>query len=133
MRWIVTFRPLLIAANAEALNPRHIREVRQPGLILNMICHRANAQKDAAFEANADEPTVIYLRRTPIGVALGCIGVVLVLIFLVATTLLACVVYPFIWLSIKSGLLAKRQSPFGSEAGKKSTRRFRFSNLVPGR
>jgi hypothetical protein len=43
------------------------------------------------------------------------------------------VLYPFIWLSIKSGLLAKRNSPFGSEGGQKNTRRFRFSNLVPGR
>jgi hypothetical protein len=98
-----------------------------------MICHRANAQEDTAIESNADEPTVIYLRHTPIGIALGCIAVVLVLIFLVATTLLACVAYPFIWLSIKSGLLAKRRSTFGSEAGQKTTRRFRFSNLVLGR
>jgi hypothetical protein len=98
-----------------------------------MICHRANAQKDTAIVATADEPTVIYLRRTPLGIALGCIAVVLVLIFLVTTTLLACVVYPFIWLSIKSGLLAKHKSPCGSEAGQKNTRRFRFSNLVLGR
>jgi hypothetical protein len=98
-----------------------------------MICHRANAQKDRAIEADTDEPTAIYLRRTPTGVALGCIGVVLVLVFVATSTLLACVLYPFIWLSIKSGLLAKRNSPFGSEAGQKNTRRFRFSNLVPGR
>lgn len=98
-----------------------------------MIRHPANAQKDRAIEANADEATAIYLRRTPTGVALGCIAVVLVLIFLAVSTLLACLVYPFIWLSIKSGLLAKRKSPLVSEAGQKNTRRFRFSNLVPGR
>ena len=89
-----------------------------------MICHPANAQKDRAIEANADEPTAIYLRRTPTGVALGCIAVVLVLIFVAASTLLACLVYPFIWLSIKSRLLAKRKSPVGSEAGQPFTCRF---------
>ena len=98
-----------------------------------MICHPANAQKNRAIEANADETTAIYLRRTPTGVALGCIAVVLVLIFVAASTLLACLIYPFIWLSIKSGLLAKRTPPLGSEAGQNNTRRFRFSNLVPGR
>ena len=98
-----------------------------------MICHPANAPKDGAIEANADETTAIYLRRTPTGVALGCIAVVLVLIFVAASTLLACLVYPFIWLSIKSGLLAKRKSPLGSEAGQNNTRRSRLSNLVPGR
>ena len=99
-----------------------------------MICHRANAQEDTAIGATADEPTAIYLRRTPLGIALGCIAVVLVLIFLVTTTLFACVLYPFIWLSIKARLLlAKHESPFDSEAGQKNTRRFRFSNLVLGR
>ncbi len=98
-----------------------------------MICHPANAQKDRAIEANADDTTAIYLRRTPTGIALGCIAVVLVLIFVAASTLLACLVYPFMWLSIKSGLLTTRKSPLGSEAGQKNTRRFRFSNLVPGR
>jgi hypothetical protein len=107
--------------------------VRQPVEFLNMNCHRANAQKNAAVEPKADKPTVIYLRHTPIGIALGCIAVVLALIFLVTTTLLACVVYPFIWLSIKSGLLAKRPSHVDSEAGQKNPRRFRFSNLVLGR
>ncbi len=97
-----------------------------------MICHRANAQEDTAIGATADEPTAIYLRRTPLGIALGCIAVMLVLIFLVTTTLLACVLYPFIWLSIKAGLLAKHESP-RPEAGQKNTRRFRLSNLVLGR
>jgi hypothetical protein len=74
-----------------------------------MVSHRANAQEDTAIEANADEPTAIYLRRSPLGIALGCIGVVLILMFLVTTALLACLVYPFIWLSVKSGLLARRE------------------------
>jgi hypothetical protein len=68
-----------------------------------MICHRANAKRDTAIEANADEPTAIYLRHTPIGITLGCIGAVLIVIFVVTSALLACVVYPIIWLSIKTG------------------------------
>lgn len=98
-----------------------------------MISHRANARKNTAIEGYADEPPVIYLRRTPTGIALGCIGVVLVLIFIVTTTLLACVLYPFIWLSVKSGRLARRKPPLGSEAGQKEPRRFRLSDLVLGR
>jgi hypothetical protein len=89
-----------------------------------MICHRANAQKDRAIEADADEPTAIYLRRTPTGVALGCIGVVLVLIFVATSTLLACVVYPFIWLSIKSGLLAQLRGWRARPTGRSLTCRF---------
>jgi hypothetical protein len=98
-----------------------------------MISHRANAQKDTAIEATADELRPIYLRRTPMGIALGCIGAVLILIFIVVSALLACVLYPFIWLSVKSGLLARHEPPLSSEAGQKEARRFRLSDLVPGR
>ena len=99
-----------------------------------MIRHRANARIDTAIGANADKPAVIYLRRTPMGITLGCIGVALVVVFVAATSLLACVVYPFIWLSLRARLLlAKQKSPFDSEAGQKHSRRFRFSNLVLGR
>lgn len=110
------------------------RRKRQSGKNLTMIRHRANAQIDTAIAANADKPPVIYLRRTPVGIAFGCIAVALALVFVAATTLFACAVYPLIWLCLRVRLrLAKHAPPFGSEAGQKHPRRFRLSNLVPGR
>ena len=99
---------------------------------MNMICHRADTRDDTGIEASDEEPTAIYLRRTPVGMTLGWVAAALIVIFVIASTLLACVLYPLIWLSIKSGLLLRRRSALIPETGQKTTRRFRFSDLVPG-
>ena len=71
-----------------------------------MICGPANATEypvsDVTCTETAEEPIAVYLRDTPIGNALGWIGVVLIVFTLIASALLACLVYPFIWLSTKT-------------------------------
>jgi hypothetical protein len=80
--------------------------------ILNMICGRANAPEYPVSDATgtvtaAEEPIAVYLRDTPMGNALGWIGVVLIVFTLIATALLACLAYPFIWLCTKAMPLFK--------------------------
>jgi hypothetical protein len=71
-----------------------------------MICGPANAPEypvsDVTGTVTAEGPIAVYLRDTPMGNALGWIGVVLIVLTLIATALLACLVYPFIWLCTKA-------------------------------
>jgi hypothetical protein len=77
-----------------------------------MICGPANAPEYPVSDVTgtvtaAEEPIAVYLRDTPMGNALGWIGVVLIVLTLIATALLACLVYPFIWLCTKAGSLVR--------------------------
>jgi hypothetical protein len=76
-----------------------------------MICGTANAPEypvsDVSCTVTAEEPIALYLRDTPIGNALGWIGVVLIVLTLIASALLACPVYAFIWLSRKARPLGR--------------------------
>ncbi len=71
-----------------------------------MICGPANAPEypvsDVTGRVTAEEPIAVYLRDTPMGNALGWIGVVLIVLTLIAGALMACLVYPFIWLCTKA-------------------------------
>ena len=72
-----------------------------------MICGPANAPEYPVSDVTgtvtaAQEPIAVYLRDTPMGNALGWMGVVLIVLTLIATSLLACLVYPFIWLCTKA-------------------------------
>jgi hypothetical protein len=49
-------------------------------------------------QATDEEPSVVYLQDTPMGIALEFIGVVLILLIVMTSTLLGCLVYPLIWL-----------------------------------
>jgi hypothetical protein len=97
-----------------------------------MICGRANAQEYTVPEVTsapiAEEPTVVYLQHTPMEIALEWVAVVLIVLFVTASTLLACLVYPFIWLSINWRALVRHKSPVSSieTSGQKDTRRLRF-------
>jgi len=86
-----------------------------------------------------EEPTVAYLQDVPMGIAVEWIAAVLIVLFVIASTLLGCLVYSFIWVSLKSRALVRHKSPvttqapavsFGSVAthGQQGTRRFRFSD-----
>jgi hypothetical protein len=77
---------------------------------------RGRAEEYTVTEATGtEEHAVLYLEDTPMGVALESIAVVLILLIVITSTLLACPVYPFIWLFRKSMLLAARhKSPFSS-------------------
>jgi hypothetical protein len=57
---------------------------------------------DVTGTVTAEGPIAVYLRDTPMGNALGWIGVVLIVLTLIATALLACLVYPLIWLYTKA-------------------------------
>jgi hypothetical protein len=76
-----------------------------------MIRRSADAREYSASEVahtvSAEEPVAIYLRDTPMGNALGWIGVVVVVVMVIASALLACPVYAFIWLSRKVRPLAR--------------------------
>jgi hypothetical protein len=90
----------------------HPPRVRQGlGSILNMICGTANAPEypvsDVTGTVTAEEPIAVYLRDTLMGNALGWIGVVLIVLTLSASVLLACLVYPFIWLCTKARPLVR--------------------------
>ena len=49
-----------------------------------------------------EEPTVAYLQDVPMGIAVEWIAAVLIVLFVIASTLLGCLVYSFIWLSVAS-------------------------------
>jgi hypothetical protein len=70
-----------------------------------MICRPADAREDPVSDAtgtvSAEKPIAIYLRDTPIGSGFGWTGVVLIVLALIASALLACFVYPSIWLCTK--------------------------------
>jgi hypothetical protein len=133
MRWAAIFRNAPLPQIRKRSILAYIREYARPGEILNMICDRANTQEYTATEATAEEPTVVSLQDTPMGIAMESIAVVLILLIVITSTLLACLVYPFIWLSVKSRPHVRHKSPFSSvEAGQKDTRRFRSSDSVQG-
>jgi hypothetical protein len=97
-----------------------------------MISRSDNARvyplSDVTHTVAADQPTAIYAQDTPMGNALGWIGVVLVLLAVIASALLACPVYGFIWLSRKARPLVRH---FGrvETAGQKDTRHYRLKTL----
>jgi len=103
------------------------------GKILNMICGRANAPEypvsDATGTVTAEEPTAVYLQDTPMGNALGWMGVVLLVLIGIASALLACLIYPFIWLAIKSRPLVRRFRLVETSGQKKDMRRYRLRTL----
>jgi hypothetical protein len=76
-----------------------------------MIFGTANAPEyrvsDVTDTLTADEPIAAYLRDTPLGNALGWIGVLLIVVTLIASALLACLVYPSIWLCTKARPLVR--------------------------
>jgi hypothetical protein len=94
-----------------------------------MICRSANAREypvsDLAGTVTAEEPIAFYLQDTPMGNAVGWIGVVLVVLTLIASALLACPVYAFIWLSRKARPLGRR---FGrvETSGQRDMRHYRL-------
>ena len=78
-----------------------------------MICGPANAPEYPVSDVTgtvtaAEEPIAVYLRDTPMGNALGWIGVVLIVLTLIATALLACLVLSVHLAVYKSG--AARQA-----------------------
>jgi hypothetical protein len=50
---------------------------------------------------STEERAAVYLEDTPMGVAIESIGAVLIVLFVITSTLLGCMVYPFIWLCTK--------------------------------
>jgi hypothetical protein len=83
-----------------------------------MICHSVDTEEYTVIEVTgteaAEEPSVVYLDDTPMGSVLEFIAVVLILFIVMTSTLLGCLVYPFIWLSRKSRLLVRQKAPFSS-------------------
>lgn len=77
-----------------------------------MIYSRANAEEYPVTEVTgtvtAEESSVVYLDDKPMGIALEFIAVALILLIVIASTLLGCLVYPFIWLSTR--LCSARQN-----------------------
>jgi hypothetical protein len=65
-----------------------------------MIRGRANAQEYTVTEVlstvTAEEPTVVYSEATPMEIALERIVVVLIVLFVITSTLLGCLVYSLI-------------------------------------
>lgn len=62
-----------------------------------MIYGRANAQEYTVPEVTGAliaEPTVVYLQHTSMEIALEWVAVVLIVLFVIASTLLVCLVYP---------------------------------------
>jgi hypothetical protein len=97
-----------------------------------MICRSADAREysvtDVANTVTAEEPVAIYLRDTPMGNALGWIGVVLVVLTVIVSALLACPVYAFIWLSRKVRPLGRHFSRVETSA-QKDRRHYRLKSL----
>jgi hypothetical protein len=97
-----------------------------------MICRSANAPEypvsDVASTVTAEESIAIYLQDTPMGNALGWIGVVLVVLTVIASALLACPVYALIWLSRKARPLGRRLQRVET-SGQKDMRHDRLKTL----
>ena len=72
---------------------------------MNTIYNRANAEEYPVTEVTgtvtAEDASVAYLGDKPMGIALESIAVVLILLIVTASTLLGCLLYPFIWLSTR--------------------------------
>ena len=97
MRLTADFSECSVAANPRVPDPRYFREWARQGKILNMIYGRANAQvygspSDRALIA---APTVVYFQHTSMEIALEWGAVVLILLFVVLSTLLVCLTYRF--------------------------------------
>ncbi len=92
-----------------------------------MIRGPGNGQEYAVTEligtVTDEEPTVAYLQDVPMGIAVEWVAAVLIVLFVIASTLLGCLVYSLIWLSLKSRALVRHVMTMAREPQQRSQRR----------